>query len=243
MREVEKSAFDTIGRIKAARQLDDVYDILRATSADYGFNCFLITGVPLPGETLAQHVVLSGWSPEWMERYNSNDYVHFDPVANQIRRSTRPFLWSDVKYDPRKQPRAHRVMMEAREVGMLGGFTVPIYGYDGYQACVTMGGKPCDVSDRELDALHLISLVGFSVAKDLRSGNARTHVVDEFQLTERETEVLKWSSVGKTAWEIGCILSISERTVEYHLKSISQKMNVVNRTHAVALAIRSGVIN
>lgn len=243
MREIEKSTFDTIGRIKRARRLDDVYDILKCTAAAYEFNCFLITGVPLPGETLAQHVVLSGWSPEWMTRYNENDYVHVDPVANQIRRSVRPFRWSDVKYDPHKYRRGHLVMMEARQFGMHDGYTVPIYGYDGYQACVTMGGKPCDVSERELDALHLISLVGFSVARDLRTGKAAKDDCDEFDLSEREAEVLRWVSVGKTAWEIGCILNISERTVESHLKSIGLKLNVVNRTHAVAQALRAGLIH
>jgi LuxR family transcriptional regulator, quorum-sensing system regulator BjaR1 len=243
VRELEKSAFDTIDRIKNAKHIDDVSGILKKTAATFGFNCFLITGVPLPGETLAQHVVLSGWSPEWMERYNKNDYVHVDPVANQIRRSARPFRWSDVSYDTRKQHRGHVVMMEAKDCGMRDGYTVPIYGYDGYQACVTMGGDPVAVSDRELCALHLISLVGFSVARDLAAPRVSKAAFNLPTLTEREAEILKWCSIGKTAWEIGSILSISERTVESHLKSISFKLNVGNRTHAVALALRSGIIN
>jgi LuxR family quorum sensing-dependent transcriptional regulator len=242
MREIEKNAFDTIDRIKKSRAIDDVYGILQRTSAEYGFTRFLVTGVPLPGETLAQHVVLSGWSSAWMDRYNGGDYVHVDPVANRIRRSPLPFRWSDVKYDPKKHPRGHRVMLEAAEFGMPEGYTVPIYGYDGYQACVTMGGQPEDVSDRELEALHLISIFGFTVARALRA-DLCTSPRREIRLTEREIEVLKWISIGKTSWEIGCVLNISERTVEYHLKAISQKMNVVSRTHAVAEAIRSGIIH
>jgi DNA-binding CsgD family transcriptional regulator len=62
-------------------------------------------------------------------------------------------------------------------------------------------------------------------------------------LTERETEVLKWTSIGKTGWEIGAILGISRRTVEFHLRSIADKFDVVNRTHAVAQALRVGLIN
>lgn len=56
-------------------------------------------------------------------------------------------------------------------------------------------------------------------------------------LTRRELEVLKWIKEGKSSWEAGAILSISERTVKFHLGNIFKKLNVVNRSHAVAKAI------
>lgn len=43
------------------------------------------------------------------------------------------------------------------------------------------------------------------------------------ELTEREREVLNWVIQGKTNWEIGMILGISERTVRFHLEAISSK--------------------
>jgi len=240
---IGKFALDTIDRINGARAIDGVCGILRQVGAGYGYTSFLITRVPMPGETLAQHVMLSGWPPEWMERYNSNDYVHVDPVANQIRTSVRPFLWSQVRYDPRRNRRAHQVMTEATEFGMRDGFTVPIYGYNGYQACVTMGGDPQEVSARELSALHMISVFGFSAVQALIAAKPPRVEPETFNLTERELEVLKWTSVGKTAWEISSILGISQRTVETHLKGVGIKMNVVNKIHAVALAIRTRLIS
>ncbi len=61
-------------------------------------------------------------------------------------------------------------------------------------------------------------------------------------LTERETEILTWLKEGKTSWDISKILSISERTVKFHVNNTLTKLNAVNRTHAVAKAILSKLI-
>ena len=57
-------------------------------------------------------------------------------------------------------------------------------------------------------------------------------------LTPRENEVLRWVGEGKNNWEIGSILSISERTVKFHLANIFRKLDVLNRAQAVASAFR-----
>lgn len=57
-------------------------------------------------------------------------------------------------------------------------------------------------------------------------------------LTGKEKEVLRWIAEGKTSREVGMILSISERTVKFHLRNIYSKLNVVNRTQAVTIASR-----
>jgi hypothetical protein len=44
---------------------------------------------------------------------------------------------------------------------------------------------------------------------------------------------------GKTAPEIGCILGISKRTVDFHVNSAVEKLNAANRIHAVAIAIQN----
>jgi LuxR family transcriptional regulator, quorum-sensing system regulator BjaR1 len=61
-------------------------------------------------------------------------------------------------------------------------------------------------------------------------------------LTPRETEVLRWVANGKSAWEIGEILIITKRTVDEHVQTIVRKLGAVNRTHAVALTLRDGII-
>jgi LuxR family quorum sensing-dependent transcriptional regulator len=61
-------------------------------------------------------------------------------------------------------------------------------------------------------------------------------------LTPRERETLSWALLGKTAHEIGAILHIGQRTVEEHLATAARKLGAVNRTHAVAIAIRNRLI-
>ena len=62
-------------------------------------------------------------------------------------------------------------------------------------------------------------------------------------LTPREREVLAWVSRGKSAWEIGQILHITKRTVDEHVQKAVRKLGAVNRTHAVAIALRDRLID
>jgi DNA-binding NarL/FixJ family response regulator len=67
------------------------------------------------------------------------------------------------------------------------------------------------------------------------------HVVDE-HLSEREAAVLREVAFGKANKEIARALSLSEETVKAHLKNIFAKLDVTDRTHAVTVAVRRGII-
>jgi LuxR family transcriptional regulator, quorum-sensing system regulator SolR len=58
------------------------------------------------------------------------------------------------------------------------------------------------------------------------------------RLTTRERAVMRWIAEGKTAWEVGKILSMTERTVKFHLRNIYSKLKVNNRAQAVTIASR-----
>ena len=66
--------------------------------------------------------------------------------------------------------------------------------------------------------------------------------IQPITLTKREAETLKWIACGKTNWEIGRILNISEKTVRNHTVSAMKKLNVHTRAHAIAKAIYSDLI-
>lgn len=67
------------------------------------------------------------------------------------------------------------------------------------------------------------------------------HVVDE-ALTAREIAILQLVSVGKANKQVAADLGLSEETVKGHLKSIFSKLDVADRTHAVTVAARRGII-
>jgi LuxR family quorum-sensing system transcriptional regulator SolR len=62
-------------------------------------------------------------------------------------------------------------------------------------------------------------------------------------LTAREREVLRWTGEGKTACEIGEIMNISVRTVNFHINNILQKLYATNKTQAVVKAMSTGLID
>jgi DNA-binding NarL/FixJ family response regulator len=68
------------------------------------------------------------------------------------------------------------------------------------------------------------------------------HLASE-KLTQRELDVLKEVARGKRNKEIGATLSIAEDTVKMHVKSILMKLGVNDRTEAVTIALRRGIIH
>jgi len=67
------------------------------------------------------------------------------------------------------------------------------------------------------------------------------HLGDE-ALTEREIEVLRHIAGGNRNRDIADQLFISEETVKVHIKHIMEKLGAADRTQAVAIAVRRGII-
>ena len=68
------------------------------------------------------------------------------------------------------------------------------------------------------------------------------HVADD-ELTGREIEVLRRVAAGKSNKLIAAELDISEGTVKTHMKSILPKLDASDRTHAVMIALRRGILD
>ena len=67
------------------------------------------------------------------------------------------------------------------------------------------------------------------------------HIADE-RLTEREIDVLQHVAGGNRNRDIAEQLAISEETVKVHVKHIMEKLGASDRTAAVAIAVRRGII-
>jgi DNA-binding NarL/FixJ family response regulator len=67
------------------------------------------------------------------------------------------------------------------------------------------------------------------------------HLSDE-DLTSREIEVLRQVAGGNRNRDIGELLFISEETVKVHIKHIMDKLGAKDRTQAIAIAVRRGII-
>jgi DNA-binding NarL/FixJ family response regulator len=66
---------------------------------------------------------------------------------------------------------------------------------------------------------------------------------DDASLTTREVEVLRLVAAGNSNKRVAIRLNIKEETAKTHVKSILAKLKASDRTHAVMLALRRGVIS
>jgi LuxR family quorum sensing-dependent transcriptional regulator len=144
-----------------------------------------------------------------------------------------PFEWKEAPYDRERDPAAHRVMMRARDFRLVQGFCVPIH-YDDSTGAVSIAGERPYLDAETRAALHLVSV--FTHGR-LRALSRPAQSTRERRLSVMEAEVLRWAAHGKTAWETGQILGISERNVRWHLEEAQRKLMTKNKTATVAAAL------
>jgi len=91
-----------------------------------------------------------------------------------------------------------------------------------------------------LDVIRLVHAGKKRIPPEIASQLAE-HMADE-ALTEREVEVLQQVAGGNKNRDIANKLFISEETVKVHIKHIMEKLGAADRTQAVAIGIRRGII-
>lgn len=231
---------DHIDRLRESKTLNEVVSQFAELVDSYGYDHFLITGVPHPKtrENIKNHTLLNGWSRDWFTRYTEKNYLPDDPVAGHVFETPHAFAWSDVEIDQEENPLAATIMDDARSVGMEEGMVVPIFALSGYQSAVTMAGKSPDQSKASRSMIELASIYAYGRVRQILTQEKR--VTRNSFLSPRERECLLWVAKGKSDWEVGEILSLSHYTVKEYVGKATRKMNAVTRTQAVAEAIRRG---
>ena len=232
-------AFDFIDALDQLASADEVVESVAKTFSLFGFENFIITGLPNPRERFEQVVLLKKWPMGWFDIYAREDYVRSDPIIRLCRNTTQPFEWSEAPYDRAREPRAAEIMERATDFRMKEGFCLPIHGVNGYEACFSMSGVDLDLSSRAKPALHLMAMYAFERARQLLEPHPHA---GSGVLTPREREALIWAAAGKSAADTGEILGITERTVTAHIASACQKLDAVNKTQAVARAMQYKLI-
>lgn len=96
-----------------------------------------------------------------------------------------------------------------------------------------------DYLTKPVDYDVLAALISARLARVARSTVWPTKV----GLRDREVETLTWAARGKTFGEIGEILGLSKRTVEFHLENARRKLGVATRTQALIKAAAGHLIH
>lgn len=236
-----REAFDFVELLEKLDSPDAVMNQMERSLGWFGFENFILTGLPNPHEKLNQNMVLARkWPQRWLDFYIKENYVAVDPVVRLCRNTVNPFEWSEAPFDHATEPRALEVMNRATDFRMANGFCIPIHGLTGYEACVSLGGLNLDLSPRTKPALHLMGMYAFEHIRRLMTANSDRRFE---RLTQREREVLTWTAVGKTSAEVAEIMTLSKRTVDEYAVRASRKLRAQNKTHAVVKALQQRLIS
>jgi len=226
---------------------------LDRTFNNFGFNLYCNLGIkgdlsrdPSSTRSPDDAIFLTNVPAKWTDRYLEQSYQDDDPIIRECLSKRLPLPWTERLKTEVRSDREDMVLADALDFGIRRGLTVPIHGPGGELGIMSLYS---DLSDKEFlktvqstqHELHVMSLhFHDAVQKKLAAGES---IPKPIPLTDREVEILRWTAIGKTAWEIGSILKISERTVNFHLQNLMGKLGVHNKTHAAAKAMSFGLIH
>jgi DNA-binding CsgD family transcriptional regulator len=167
-----------------------------------------------------------------------------DPVVQHCKHSGVPIMWSQDTYTTCGLGSQWE---EQRPFGYGHGIALALHLPQGRHFLFGVNrAEPLPTLTQELTRLvadvQLFAVHAYEAAARLLFGNARNDI-EVPALTPREIECLRWTMEGKTAWEVGSILGISERTAVLHVSNAAHKLNCASKHQAVIKAMRMGLIH
>lgn len=234
---IRPTALEFIDSLERQRTADGVLKAMQAALSPVGIDLFCLNVLADPGQEFEEVLLASRLPVAWLDLYIAENYVAHDPSQRHAKRTVHPYEWKDAPYDPEHETGFAEVVRRANDFDVGNGFVVPVPGPQGCIGQVWMSAHNFRLSKRDKPSLHLIALYAFDRVRRLSR-----RVRQKPPLSARQREILTWTAAGKTAWEIGEILAISQRTVEWHLRSIAQKLGTFNRMQTVAVALREQLI-
>lgn len=203
----------------------------------------LVSGVLVLGVKKNRRWHYVGNAPADFSESTDKSLMGKDPVLARLQTTTEPFLYDQHFYVAAGMPELWEI---ASPYGYRTGIAVklPIEGVGQFLFGLDRE-RPIPKSRRLrsqlfADLCHLAAHCQDAAQRlladtDVASGNA--------SLTQRECEVLKWTKEGKSSWVVGQILSVSEFTVNFHLRNAIRKLGASSKHGAVLKAISLGIFS
>jgi DNA-binding CsgD family transcriptional regulator len=164
-----------------------------------------------------------------------------DEAADRAARSTVPFWWAST--DPARFQDFFTAIewIEGPIPAPIedAGIVFPVYADRGQAGLVVFHGPQITLDTEAVYETHARSFGLFAAVtrlKPLEGGKGLT-------ISKRELECLSLTANGLTSEEIAAELGLSVHTANQYLTNTTQKLNAVNRMHAVAKALRLGLID
>lgn len=240
MRSTLRDTLDFVERLQSFGEMQAAWTAFLDYTSQFGFTTGALADMPGPGERLQDTVLCLSWPEEWSSRYLEKNYIRDDPARLHLSRTVEPYTWQQCVSCEDYNAYQKNIFHEAAECGLKDGIIFPMPGLRSGPALVTIAGEKGSVSADDRMRLHLAAIYTHAVVRKLsgkRNGDAARPT-----FSPRERECLQWYAAGKSEWEIGEILSISEKTANTYLERAKQKFGVATRKQAIVAALRSGLI-
>lgn len=231
---------DFIEKTNAATSGEEVFRLFLDALAALGYDRVMysaLANVPAAG---AAPAIMRNYPDDWIRHYVAQGYVQSDPVRRACITARRPFAWSEIDRSPNFSAKHLRIFPEAKSARLYDGIAVPLHGP--YGEVMGVGLASSTGGTDPLQHLNTINVIATQFHTAYTGLMAPPLAPVAVRLTEREREVLKWCLAGKSNSLIGEILSVSEKTVEFHLTNIFTKLDVSTRVAAVVKALHLGLI-
>jgi DNA-binding CsgD family transcriptional regulator len=118
------------------------------------------------------------------------------------------------------------------------GLVLPVHADRGRCGLVVFLGREMSLTPESLFDIHARCFSLFVAVARMRPGDSAKLP----SISKRELECLRLTANGYTSEEIARLLKLSVHTANQYLANITQKLDAVNRMHAVAKALRMGLI-
>ena len=193
--------------------------------------------VPLVGPRV---VWCSNYPSEWQRIYEERNYIRMDPSVAHAIVSDEPIIWDDALFANCPEMRA-----ESLRHGLVHGVAQPRRDAQGMVSLLTFARREPEVTTQELrskqERMQWLSYL-------CHEGTVRHWMPSLYSdlggaLSERELEVLRWSSDGHTSSEMAEIMGVTEATVNFHIRNACQKLGTRNKTAAAVRAALMGLLS
>lgn len=188
------------------------------------------------------HFLNKGLPPGYLEAIRRPDGGVASPVMDKWCKERKPQLFEPCKPWPGLTPawlESFR-QFDLRNIAAHGlrDMGSPVASYFNFSRI------PGPLAPRHATLLELlVPHLHVALLRVLANGSGqRPHAPSGERLSQRGKEILCWLREGKSNWEIAQILGRSENTVKHQVQAVLTRLNVNNRTQAVARAIDLKII-
>lgn len=238
-----EETYSLTAAMRACRTTDEVSRSLLKFLRRYGATNLLSGMIPPPNSSRREqlsHVLLDGWPREWSRRYFSLGYLYQDPAIRLVRRGYPNFYWNEIEELCSISPIDQRIIDEAREFHLREGITFSFPTLENGTFGFSLAAEKLELADADRFTLEFVAAYGLGCALALAGGQVDPSTI---HLSRRQREVVAWASEGLTNEEIAERLSVSIHTTDMHLRAVRARLGVANTVHAVAEALRLGLIS